>query len=261
MSPKVGSAGPSSASTGAPGSGSAELDSIETAAFGPPGLSETKAGSWTFGGGLARVFDDHVQRSIPGYLTQHELCLQALAQAVRPGDVVYDLGCSTGLFTSRLKRTWPNLRVIGVDNEQEMIAEASRRDGEVEFLCHSVAELELEPARAVVALYVLQFLPLAQRLTTLGRIRRSLGADGSLVLAEKVRFGDPAEQARVDSAYRAFKLAQGFSEAEIDAKARALEGVLVPVTASENEALLQEAGFNTIELLFSELGFRAWVAR
>jgi tRNA (cmo5U34)-methyltransferase len=261
MSPKVGSAGPSSASTGAPGSGSSELDAAGHVTAEDQPLSPTKAGSWTFGGGLARVFDDHVRRSIPGYLTLHELCLQALAREVRPGDVVYDLGCSTGLFTSRLKRTWPNLRVIGVDNEQEMIAEASRRDGEVEFVCHSVAELELEPARAVVALYVLQFLPLAQRLTTLERIRRSLGGSGLLVLAEKVHFLDPGEQARVDSAYRAFKLAQGFSEAEVDAKARALEGVLVPLTASENEALLRAAGFLSIDLLFSELGFRAWVAR
>jgi SAM-dependent methyltransferase len=194
-----GALGPSAASSSAPGSGAAELDSTKTAAFGPPGLSEVKAGTWTFGGGLARVFDDHVRRSIPGYLTLHEHCLQALAQVVRPGDVVYDLGCSTGLFTSRLKRTWPGLRVIGVDNEQEMIAEASRRDGEVEFLCHSVAELELEPARAVVALYVLQFLPLALRLNTLGRIRRSLGADGSLVLAEKCAFWTPQSR-RVSTA-------------------------------------------------------------
>jgi tRNA (cmo5U34)-methyltransferase len=226
-----------------------------------PGSAGPGAGTWTFGGGLARVFDDHVQRSIPGYTRLHELCLSTLGPMLRPGDLVYDLGCSTGLFTSRLKRRAPGARVIGVDSEQEMVAEAQQRDSAIEFICTSVAELDFQPARAVVALYVLQFLPLAERLDTLVRIRRALGADGTLVLAEKVHFSDPEEQTRVDSAYRIFKLAQGFSEAEIDAKTRALEGVLVPLSAFENETLLKSAGFGSIELLFSELGFRAWLAR
>lgn len=48
--------------------------------------------------------------------------------ALRPGDVVLDLGCGTGLnFAPLLAATGPDGRVIGIDRSPDMLAVAQRR--------------------------------------------------------------------------------------------------------------------------------------
>jgi tRNA (cmo5U34)-methyltransferase len=227
------------------------------------GKSSTLAeepGSWTFGNGLATVFDDHVQRSIPGYLELHRKCIELVQLLVQPGDVIYDLGSSTGSLTEQLHHAAPGARVIGIDSEPEMVNEARRRAPHIEFICESVTSPRLEQAAVTLALYVLQFTPVKTRLETLRQIRRSLTPSGVFIWAEKVRYEDQGEQSLVDAAYRQFKRDQGFTEAEIEEKARSLVGVLVPLTERENVELLEKAGFRSIEPLFEDLCFRAWVA-
>jgi tRNA (cmo5U34)-methyltransferase len=219
-----------------------------------------ETGSWTFGAGLARTFDDHVRRSIPGYADLHDQCAALLLPRLRPGDSVFDLGCSTGEFTTRLQAAAPLAHVVGVDGEPEMIEEAKRRHPGGVFACADLTHFEIQPARAIVLLYVLQFLPRETRPLLLRRLRTALGPRGTLILAEKVRSNDPVVQARFDLEYRRFKLAQGFSPAEIEAKSRQLEGVLLPWTEQENEALLSAAGFGSVRPFFRSLCFTAWIA-
>jgi len=238
----------------------------------PSRLRHGDQGSWTFGAGLARVFNDHVRRSIPGYADLHDQCCALVVPELKAGDLAYDLGCSTGELTARLAALAPEARVIGVDGEPEMIAEARRRqasesyhyDGTAQggesYCCANLSRFEFEPARAAVLLYVLQFLPLTERKALLRRLVAALGTGGRLILAEKVRYTDPLMQARLDREYREFKLGQGFTPNEIEAKARQLEGVLVPLSAQENEALLREAGFRAVRPIFQALCFRAWLA-
>lgn len=57
-----------------------------------------------------------------------------------------------------------------------------------------------------------------------------------------------------------FKRDQGFSEHEIRAKDRALEGVMEPLSASENEALLRDAGFTTVAPIARWLPFQGCLA-
>ena len=47
---------------------------------------------------------------------------------------------------------------------------------------------------------------------------------------------------------------------EIARKRQALEKVLVPLTAGENEALLKKAGFREVDVFFRWANFCGWVA-
>ena len=48
--------------------------------------------------------------------------------------------------------------------------------------------------------------------------------------------------------------------AELEAKSRALEGVLVPVTARWNEDMLRAAGFAQVDCVWRCMNFAAWLA-
>jgi tRNA (cmo5U34)-methyltransferase len=52
----------------------------------------------------------------------------------------------------------------------------------------------------------------------------------------------------------------GYTEAEVERKRLALEGVLVPVTAAWNEDLLFGAGFTSVDCFWRYLNFAGWVA-
>jgi tRNA (cmo5U34)-methyltransferase len=60
--------------------------------------------------------------------------------------------------------------------------------------------------------------------------------------------------------YYGMKGRNGYTEEEINSKRIALEGVLVPVTASWNEQLLRDAGFSQVECFWRNLNFAGWIA-
>lgn len=215
-------------------------------------------GRWSFGGGLPRVFDQHVRRSIPGYDELHDLCVKLIAQ--HPGARrILDLGCSTGTLSRRLKRD--GTVIVGVDREPGMVAEAHQRDPSGTYICADLDDFDFGTADATFALYVLQFVPRMKRPALLSRLRARLEPGGFLLLAEKVSAPNPTLETKWREEYHAFKRAQGFSSEEIRAKDESLEGVLVPLTERDNEQLLRNAGFSDIAPVFSALCFRAWLVR
>jgi trans-aconitate 2-methyltransferase len=53
--------------------------------------------------------------------------------------IVYDLGCGAGNITLLLEQRWPQARIIGVDDSQEMLAQAATRSDRIEWSLQSVA--------------------------------------------------------------------------------------------------------------------------
>ena len=74
----------------------------------------------------------------------------------------------------------------------------------------------------------LRFLPPADRLALLSRIRAVSRRVASLILSEKIAGADAAADALLIEMHHAFKRANGYSDLEISRKRTALENVLVP---------------------------------
>lgn len=83
---------------------------------------------------------------------------------------------------------------------------------------------------------------------------------GAFILVEKVLGSTAALDELFVGRYLGSKAEAGYSADDIARKKAALEGVLVPVTASWNEDLLRGAGFREIDCFWRSLNFAGWIA-
>ena len=217
---------------------------------------------------VAEVFDDMLGRSIPGYRDVIRITGELLNAFLEPDDRVLDLGCSTGttllFLAERLAHLSP--RLTGVDDSEAMINRARSKTSaynrkETCFQCADIRSYSIPDGTGAVLLqYTLQFLAPEDRLPLMARVRKGLRPGGILILSEKIRFDDPEVDTRFAETYHRFKEAHGYSKLEIARKRDALENVLIPWTAGQNEQLLRDAGFRTVDSFFQWFNFRSWVA-
>ena len=104
--------------------------------------------------------------------------------------------------------------------------------------------------------FVLQFLPPADRLPLLTRIRAALAPGGVLLVAEKLAASPEVEEVHLD-----FKRANGYSELEIAQKRTALENVMRIDGLDVHHERLAAAGFGEVETWFRCLNWGAMIAR
>ena len=224
--------------------------------------------SFSFDERVVRVFPDMISRSVPGYGAMIEMIGVLAARYARPGTRLYDLGCSLGAATLAMAVLVPHrdCHIIGLDNSAAMIARARQLIDEerpslpVSLLEQDIREAVLENASVAVLNFTLQFLPLADRDALVRRIANALQDGDILVLSEKIRFEDSAEDALQQSLHHAFKRNNGYSDLEISQKRTALENVLIPETLADHERRLRVAGFREIRVWFRCFNFLSLVA-
>ncbi len=223
--------------------------------------------AFQFDAGVADVFQDMVERSVPGYGLLLELIGVLAARYAMPGTNCYDLGCSLGASTLQLKRHVPgSCHVVGVDNSAAMVTRckaALARDhssASSEIRLEDLRNTRIEQASIVLLNFTLQFVPDEQRQDILQGIAGGLVPGGILILAEKVRFPDQARQDLMTELHHEFKKHHGYSELEIAQKRAALETVLLSNTEHEHLQRLSAAGFERPEVCFRCLNFMAFLA-
>jgi len=228
-------------------------------------LSHVEA--FRFDAAVADVFQDMIERSVPGYGLILQLIGSLAERYVRPETNVYDLGCSLGASTLQLRRhSSATTRIIGIDNSEAMInrcranLDRDHSAAPYEIRLQDLRETPIENASMVVLNFTLQFVPDAERQTILTRIAEGLLPGGVLLLAEKIRFDEPDRQALLTELHHEFKKHQGYSDLEIAQKRAALENVLTPNTEPELLQRLDIAGFSNSEVCVRCLNFEAILA-
>jgi SAM-dependent methyltransferase len=188
------------------------------------------------------------------------------------GELVVDAGCGTGRLARELATR--GFRVIGVDRSPELVAEAVRHGGGVEYVVTELAAFHPpEPAAGALCRGVLNdLLNDAERRDALAALARMLRLGGALVVdvrdwersAERYAAGRSVERSATgaDGTEVAFS-----STTRIDAKERhlvSIERVAVgvgelanelrmrPWTTKELDAGLREAGFEDVRLVAPE---------
>ena len=219
------------------------------------------AGRFRFDAAVADVFQDMVERSVPGYASLIHGIAVLGGKYAQAGATCYDLGCALGTAARALgARMGPEHPVLAIDSSPDMIARCPRAPGaSVRYRCADIREVALEPADVVVLNLTLQFLPPEDRLPLLRRVAGALRPGGALILTEKVRLDDP-EEALAQERYERFKHARGYSELEISQKRTALEQVLVRDSLPAHRERLAAAGFDPVTVWFQCLHFTSLLA-
>ena len=222
--------------------------------------------AFRFDQSVADVFQDMIERSVPGYGLVLQL-IGVLAEKYGQQDTrAYDLGCSLGASTLQLRRHLPDgCHVIGVDNSEAMVSRCKAnlsRDNSAatyEILLEDLRETNIQNASIVILNFTLQFVPDEQRKNILTHIYEGLNSGGILLLAEKVKFEDPAEQALMTTLHHDFKKQHGYSHLEISQKRAALENVLLPNTEKQHRQRMRDAGFSVVEQCMRCLNFSTFL--
>ncbi|WP_281688216.1 carboxy-S-adenosyl-L-methionine synthase CmoA [Pseudomonas citronellolis] len=227
---------------------------------------------FTFNEDVARVFPDMIKRSVPGYPTIVENIGVLGARFAQPHSLIYDLGCSLGAVTQALRRhvRADGCKVLGVDNSAAMLARCreylSAQDAmyqellPADLLEADILAMDFQSCSLVAMNFTLQFIEPGKRLELLQRIRQALLPGGALILSEKLRFSDDAEQELLNELHLDFKRANGYSELEIAQKRTAIENVMRPDTLDEHRERLAQAGFSKVVPWFQCLNFASLVA-
>lgn len=226
---------------------------------------------FTFNGPVASVFDDMADRSIPFYDVVQGLTAELVSRFVKPGSLVYDLGCSTGNTMVRLLETFlqyaiDDIQLVGIDASEDMCAKAQekvstfceRRRG-VTVLCAELRRVELKPATAIVMNYTLHFLRPQDRAALLSHIYQALLPGGILIVSDKTLQSSTTAGRAFAEIYYDFKRSHGYSELEISQKREALENVLVPYRAEEEVDLLRSVGFESVDPFFTWCNFTSFL--
>lgn len=230
--------------------------------------NNTENEDFRFNQQVAEVFDDMLHRSVPCYAMVIDMTARLLERFCTTGDLVYDLGCSTGTTLIELARRLEPLRMefVGIDNSAAMIAKAClkaegySKSERVRFIETDITEADIKGAGAVICNYTLQFIRPMRRTDFLKKIYNSLRPGGVLIVSEKAVFHDPALNRAFIDFYLQFKREQGYSELEISRKREALENILIPFSIKENRQLLEAAGFASVETFFQWFNFVSFTA-
>ena len=221
---------------------------------------------WSFGGDVPRVFDSHVQRSVPLYLEGHDLICRLSDYFMADASIAYDLGTSTGELLRKLadRHRGAGQRFIGIDREPGMLEEARKRcadDSRIQFDLTEMTALDLEKSDFIVSHYTIQFVRPAFRQEVFNKIYQSLNWGGAFILFEKVRAPDARFQDIMTGIYTDYKLEQGgFTSDEVIGKARSLKGVLEPFSTQGNYDLLTRAGFKDYMTIMKYICFEGILA-
>jgi tRNA (cmo5U34)-methyltransferase len=231
-------------------------------------FQRTSAGmrAFAFDDQVAEVFDDMLLRSIPLYVEQQRMFLEIARRFCQPGTDVYDLGCSTATTLVTLCEALPDAgRFVGYDNSLPMLARAQAKVDEQGLaeridlrhgdLNGDLAELALRNASVVLLCWTLQFVDPLRRDALIRWAYDGLVDDGVLVVTEKVLTNESDANRFFVDFYFDFKRANGYSESEILRKREALENVLIPYRAEENEQLFRRNGFQIVEQFFRWYNF------
>lgn len=208
-------------------------------------------GSFVFDERVARVFENMISRSVPGYQQILQMLPTLTRQFTQQNAHYYDLGCSLGAGMLAMAEGLKGIpaALIGIDNSAAMLAQAAHNTTHLDAFTISleqqnIQDFEYSNAAMILMNFTLQFIPIEHRSRLLNKLYHSLLPGGVLVLSEKIKFDDPATAAALTEIHHQYKFDQGYSKMEISQKRDAIENVLIPETLETHLNRLAEAGFS-----------------
>ena len=222
--------------------------------------------TWTFDENVASVFPDMLKRSIPDLDGMRELVHHMVSEYFVDDEIIItDIGCSDGQQIELMLSKTDKWRFAGVDVSSPMVDIAKAKFGDnsrVEILegdIRNVADI-LPHSDVFLVILTMQFIPVEHRQILMKKIYNHLANSGILIFVEKTLGGSPIITEWFINAYHSWKMSNGYSQEQVEAKRKSLEHALVPYSVKQNEALLESCGFKDYEMFWKYMNFCGWVA-
>ena len=217
---------------------------------------------------VANVFDDMINRSVPGYQMVTKMSGLVTSIFATEGSNLYDLGCSIGTSILEIqKQPLPrDCKIKAIDNSKAMLEKCQKAIANekklpaVEFECIDIEKVEIIDASIVLLNWTLQFIPTELREKIITNIFNGLLPGGVLLLSEKILIEDPILNRINIELHESFKKENGYSELEIARKRAALDSVLIPETLSTHRKRLLQSGFERCDIWFRYFNFASLIA-
>ena len=224
--------------------------------------------TFSFNEEVTEVFEDMIDRSVPGYTSSLRLIENLSRKYFVEGTCCYDLGCSLGASTISLIKAIGKRegRVFAIDNSPAMLAECEKKcsdlikTGNVKFIKQDVNEAQINKASVVVINFVLQFLNSKDRDGLLKKVFLGMKQGALLILSEKIHFDNKFRNQTIHNLHHQFKSNNGYTKMEISRKRDALEGVLVTDLETLHLKRLESIGFKKVRKVMTNLNFMTLVA-
>ena len=229
--------------------------------------------AFAFDDQVASVFEDMINRSVPGYSTIISMIGVLAERYCGAGSTIYDLGASLGGASFAVAQQLPHddYRIIAIDNSEAMTSRLSaklaalgelggKETSRIECRHEDLRDSKIEDASMVILNFTLQFIEPVAREALMRKIYDGMRPGGLLIISEKIQFPDPALNELFIDLYHRFNETQGYSKLEISQKRAALENVLIPETLTAHRERLNGAGFHSVDTWFQCFNFASMVA-
>lgn len=191
-----------------------------------------------------REYDARIRTFIPHYEEMLDAAAAALKALDRRAPVVLDLGIGSGALAVRCVAAAAGARIIGVDNDEGMLALAQKRlGGRLTSLPGDFLSTPLPRCDAVTASFALHHIPTGRRKAALyARCFAALRPGGLLVNADCCVASNPRLKALDRAAWRAH-LQRSYSRTRAEGFLRAWAKEDVYFRLEDEIELLQSPGF------------------
>lgn len=213
-----------------------------------------------FTGSHAAGYTEGPPRQVPGFDALHRMMSMLLAERMPADGRVLVLGAGGGLELKTLAGAHPGWTFEGVDPSPDMLDTARRTAApfmdRIALTQGTIEAASEGPFAAAVCLLTFHFIARENRLPTLVHIRRRLEPVAPFVLAHISFPQTEPERSRAIARHIAFGGGDPANTAAREAMATRLT-ILAP---GEEERMLDEAGFEGVEMFYAALSFRGWIA-
>ncbi|MET1756067.1 class I SAM-dependent methyltransferase [Novosphingobium sp. RD2P27] len=211
---------------------------------------------------VARYAED-TPRKVPGYADLHRMAMLLLAERAPPHSDILVYGAGGGLELKAFGEAQPGWRLVGVDPSAEMLDLARETLGplqrRVDLRQGYIDAAPQGPFEGAACLLTLHFLQRDERLAVLRDIRRRMKPGARLLIAHHCYPEGSAPQAWL--ARSALFADRGVQDVAGASRSAQMMSKQLPIlSAVEEEALLEQAGFSEIALFYAAFSFRGWVA-
>lgn len=218
---------------------------------------------WEFNEEVTQVFDDMLSRSIPDYEGMRRTTTELAIRFAQHDTDIVDLGCSRGAALKPIMQQLGTYHYsyLGMEISEPMLEAAKKELPDADIFWFDLRDdFPSVISSVTLSVLTLQFIPIEYRQKIIQNVYDSLVDGGAFLFVEKILGSDAFCDNVLVSTYLNRKGENGYTQEQITAKRRSLEGVLVPVTASWNEDMLRRAGFKYVECYWRHLNFAAWLA-